>query len=241
MLPSAACMTPEPDFDAVAAALGHRFTDVQLLKDALTHRSFANEHPERAPHDNERLEFLGDAVLTLSASTLLWERFPEASEGELTRRRADLVCEASLATLARQLGLGLALRLGRGEDRSGGRNKPRLLCCALEACIAAVYLDGGIAVATTVVQSLLAPSLSAPLLGQRDAKTRVQELVQALGEGTPRYLVVSTSGPDHARQFEVSCVSNLRELGRGVGRSKTEAEQSAARAALHLLEGTSGA
>src|SRR5690349_9737422 len=98
-------MTPEPDLDAVASALGHRFSDAQLLKDALTHRSFANEHPERAPHDNERLEFLGDAVLTLSASTLLWERFPDASEGELTRRRADLVCEASLASIAREIGL----------------------------------------------------------------------------------------------------------------------------------------
>ncbi|MDB4976642.1 MAG: Ribonuclease [Myxococcaceae bacterium] len=234
-------MTPEPDFDAVAKALGHVFKDVQLLKDALTHRSFANEHPERAPHDNERLEFLGDAVLTLSASTLLWERFPDAPEGELTRRRADLVCEASLASLAKQLGLGSALRLGRGEERSGGRNKPRLLCCALEACIAAVYLDGGIAVATGVVQRMLDASLKAPLLGQRDAKTRVQELVQALGEGTPRYLVVTTTGPDHAREFEVACVSQARELGRGVGRSKTEAEQSAARAALLVLEATSDA
>lgn len=233
-------MTPEPDFDAVALALGYRFSDAQLLKDALTHRSFHNEHPERAPKDNERLEFLGDAVLTLSASTLLWERFPDATEGELTRRRADLVCEASLASIARQVGVGSVLRLGRGEDRSGGRNKPRLLCSALEACIAAVYLDGGIALAMDVVRRLLDPALSAPLLGQRDGKTRVQELVQALGEGTPRYLVVATTGPDHARQFEVSCVSTQRELGRGVGRSKVEAEQHAARAALALLEGAGG-
>jgi len=231
-------MTPEPDFDAVAMALGHQFANAQLLKDALTHRSFANEHPERAPNDNERLEFLGDAVLTLSASSLLWERFPEATEGELTRRRADLVCESSLASIARAIGLGTALRLGRGEDRSGGRNKPRLLCCALEACIAAVYLDGGVVLANDVVRRLLEPSLQAPQLGQRDGKTRVQELVQAIGEGTPRYLVVAATGPDHARQFEVACVSNLRELGRGVGRSKVEAEQNAARAALVLLEGT---
>ncbi len=231
-------MTPEPDFDAVAMALGHRFADAQLLKDALTHRSYANEHPDRAPHDNERLEFFGDAVLTLSASILLWERFPDASEGELTRRRADLVCEATLAGIARELGLGTALRLGRGEDRSGGRSKPRLLCSALEACVAAVSLDGGLATAMAVVRRLLDPALSAPRLGERDGKTRVQELVQALGEGTPRYLVLGSSGPDHARQFEVSCVSNQRELGRGVGRSKVEAEQDAARAALALLEGT---
>jgi len=231
-------MTPEPDFDAIAQALGHPFADAELLKEALTHRSFANEHPERAPRDNERLEFLGDAVLTLSASALLWERFPQATEGELTRRRADLVCEASLAAIARVLGLGAVLRLGRGEERSGGRSKPRLLCSALEACIAAVYLDGGITLAMQVVKHLLAPLLDAPLLGQRDGKTRVQELVQALGEGTPRYVVLSSSGPDHAREFEVACISNLRELGRGAGRSKLEAEQNAARAALTSLEGT---
>jgi ribonuclease III len=234
-------MTPEPDFDAVAEALGHRFADASLLHEALTHRSYANEHPERAPHDNERLEFLGDAVLTLSASTLLWERFPEATEGELTRRRADLVCESSLATLARGLGLGQSLRLGKGEHRSGGRDKPRLLCSALEACIAAVYLDGGVEKASEVVRRLLEPSLNEPELGRRDAKTRVQELVQALGEGTPRYSVLSATGPDHARLFEVSCLSNLRELGRGTGRSKLDAEQSAARAALLALEDTGGA
>lgn len=234
-------MTPEPDFDAVAQALGHRFSDAQLLREALTHRSFANEHPERAPKDNERMEFLGDAVLTLSASALLWERFPDATEGELTRRRADLVCEASLASVARSLDLGSVLRLGRGEERSGGRQKPRLLCSALEACIAAVFLDGGIELAMEAVRRLLAPSLLAPLLGQRDGKTRVQEIVQALGEGTPRYVVVSATGPDHAREFEVACISNVRELGRGTGRSKLEAEQNAARAALTSLEGTRNA
>ncbi|MET0283994.1 MAG: ribonuclease III [Polyangiales bacterium] len=225
----------------MAEALGHRFADVGLLHEALTHRSYANEHPERAPHDNERLEFLGDAVLTLAASTLLWERFPDATEGELTRRRADLVCEASLASIARVLELGRSLRLGRGEDRSGGREKPRLLCSALEACIAAVYLDGGVATAGQVVRRLLEPALNEPELGRRDAKTRVQELVQALGEGTPRYTVVRATGPDHARMFEVSCLSNTRELGRGTGRSKLEAEQSAARAALLALEGSGGA
>lgn len=233
-------MTPEPDFEAVARALGHHFADEQLLRNALTHRSFANEHPERAPSDNERLEFLGDAVISLSASALLWERFPEATEGELTRRRADLVCEASLAGLARELGLGPALRLGRGEDRSGGRKKPRLLCSALEACVAAVYVDGGIGQAMEVVRKLLTPLLDAPLLGQRDAKTRVQELVQALGEGTPRYVVVGTSGPHHAREFEIACITSLRELGRGVGRSKVEGEQAAARAALAFLEAERG-
>jgi ribonuclease III len=229
-------VTPEPDYDGLARALGYVFRDPLLLRDALTHRSFANEHPERAPRDNERLEFLGDAVLSLGASSLLWERFPEASEGELTRRRADLVCEAGLAEAARDLALGPMLRLGKGEDRSGGRNKPRLLCSAFEACVAAVMVDGGLDEAMLVVRRLLAPRLDAPQLGQRDFKTRVQELVQSRGGATPRYVVIETSGPDHARQFHVSCVSEERELGRGVGRSKLEAEQNAARLALEQLE-----
>jgi len=233
-------MTPEPDFHAVALALGYRFQNLELLRDALTHRSFANEHPERAPQDNERLEFLGDAVISLCASTLLWERFPGASEGELTRRRADLVCEAGLAAIARELGLGPSLRLGKGEDRSGGRAKPRLLCSAFEAVIAAVYLDGGLSEAARVVNTLVEPRLDAPLLGQRDYKTRVQEVVQSHGGDTPRYAVVETTGPDHARQFHVSCVSDQRELGRGSGRSKIEAEQEAARAALEALQGGHG-
>ncbi len=229
-------MTPEPDYDALGRALGHSFRDPLLLRDALTHRSFANEHPDRAPTDNERMEFLGDAVLAMSASALLWDRFPNASEGELTRRRADLVCEAGLADIARQLGLGKMLRLGKGEDRSGGRTKPRLLCSAFEACVAAVFLDGGLEAAMAAVRALLEPRVDAPALGQRDFKTRVQELVQARGGSTPRYVVLDTSGPDHARQFHVSCVSDERELGRGLGRSKLEAEQQAARAALEALE-----
>lgn len=229
-------MTPEPDLHTVAESLGHTFRDITLLRDALTHRSFANEHPERAPRDNERMEFLGDAVLSLSASTLLWERFPDAKEGELTRLRADLVCEAALSELARELSLGAAMRLGKGEDRSGGRTKPRLLCCAFEACIAAVYLDGGIEAATQVVRQLFESRLAAPKLGQRDYKTRVQEAVQAFGGATPRYAIVLTTGPDHARVFHVACQLQERELGRGVGRSKLEAEQEAARAALEQLE-----
>lgn len=236
VLDSKTRMTPEPDFVAVASALGYQFNDVALLRDALTHRSFANEHPERAPQDNERLEFLGDAVITMCASALLWAHFPGASEGELTRRRADLVCEAGLASIARDLGLGPSLRLGKGEDRSGGRTKPRLLCSAFEAVVAAVFLDGGVDEAHRVVKALLSGRLDAPQLGQRDYKTRVQEVVQALGAGTPRYVVVDTTGPDHARQFHVSCMSDQRELGRGSGRSKMEAEQEAARVALATLE-----
>lgn len=229
-------MIPEPDLDAVARALGYRFQDSTLLRDALTHRSFANEYPARGPRDNERLEFLGDAVLALGASALLWEHFPTASEGELTRRRADLVCEAGLAEIAREVGVGDVLRLGRGEAKSGGRNKPRLLCSALEAVIAAVYIDGGQAAALEVVRRLLEPKLAAPALGQRDFKTRLQERVQAQGAAAPRYVVIETTGPDHALQFRVSCVCDERELATGAGRSKVEAEQHAARVALEVLD-----
>jgi ribonuclease-3 len=229
-------MTPESDLAAVSRALGYLFQDVTLLRDALTHRSFANEHPSRAPRDNERLEFLGDAVISLGASALLWESFPDATEGELTRRRADLVCEAGLADLARELELGPALRLGKGEARSGGRDKPRLLCCVLEACIGAVYVDGGAQAALGVVHELLRGRLSSPELGQRDFKTRLQERVQALGQAAPRYAVLDTTGPDHAREFRVVCTSGERELGQGMGRSKLEAEQQAARTALETLE-----
>jgi ribonuclease-3 len=231
-------MLPEPDLGAIERALGHRFRDDITLRIALTHRSFANEYPERGKGDNERLEFLGDAVLAMVASTLLWERFPSAPEGELTRLRAALVCEASLAELARGLGLGAALRLGKGEERSGGRNKARLLCCAFEAVVAAVYLDAGIGAAEDVLRRLLEPRLLAPRLGERDPKTRVQELVQARGGGAPRYVIVEQEGPEHARVFHAVCSgSDGSELGRGAGRSKVEAEQQAARAALGALMG----
>ena len=229
-------MLPEPDLAPLARALGHPFRDLSLLRDALTHRSFANEQPGRAPRDNERLEFLGDAVLSMATAGLLWERFPDASEGELTRLRADLVCEGALASLARELKVGEVLRLGRGEARSGGRDKPRLLCCALEACVGAIYLDGGLTTAVECVQSLLAGRLLTPSLGRRDHKSLIQERVQALGESAPSYNVLEMHGPDHARTFVVACSMGRRELGRGTGNSKTEAEQRAAQAAMEALE-----
>src|SRR5690606_22650297 len=149
-----------PDDDPTIAledALGYHFDRRALLLDALTHRSYANERPDLAPRDNERMEFLGDAILGVAASALLWREFPEASEGELSRRRADLVCERSLAAIAQDLALGPLLRLGRGEEKSGGRDKPRLLASALEAVIAAVYLDAGEREAISIGRALLAP------------------------------------------------------------------------------------
>jgi ribonuclease-3 len=220
---------------ALAAKLGHEFKDLALLRDAVTHKSLANEKPRLAPRDNERLEFLGDALLGLVTSTLLYERFPDAPEGELTRRRADLVCEAGLTEIAEELSLGEALRLGRGEERSGGRVKPRLLSSAVEACLAAVYVDGGLDAAVAVAKRIMTPHLDDRRPGASDFKSRVQEIVQGRGEPTPVYRVVAVEGPDHERAFTIEIVVGDRVLGRGEGRSKTEAEQAAAAEAMSLL------
>ncbi|MBW2464332.1 MAG: ribonuclease III [Deltaproteobacteria bacterium] len=223
---------------ALSAALGHEFRDLGLLRDAVTHKSLAHERPRLAPRDNERLEFLGDSIVGLIASAVLYEHFPDAPEGELTRRRADLVCEAGLTAIARALRLGAALRLGRGEESSGGRNKSRLLSSAVEACLAAVYLDGGLEAAMTVGRHLLSPHLDDERPGASDYKSRVQEMVQGQARPTPVYRVVATEGPDHDRRFTVDIIVGDETLGRGVGRSKTEAEQAAAAEAIeHLVDG----
>jgi ribonuclease III len=218
--------------DDVAEALGYRFGDPELLMEALTHSSYRNEQPHLAPQDNERLEFLGDAVIDLVASDLLFETHAEAREGELTRRRADLVCEPALTKVAQELGLGPALRLGRGEERSGGRDKPRLLASALEACLGAVYLDGGYEAALAVGKQLLAEHLHAPTPGANDHKSRLQELTQRDRLGTPRYHLVRCEGPDHERRFHVAIFVHDRLLAEADGRSKLAAEQAAARQAL---------
>lgn len=221
---------------AVEEALGHRFDRIELLEEALTHRSFANERPQVAPSDNERLELLGDAVFGLAVSSLLWERFPHAREGELTRRRADLVCEESLAAIAAELHIADALRLGRGEEKSGGRNKPRLLASALEACIGAVYVDGGPDAAIAIGRRLFEDRLAPDAPGAKDYKSRIQELLQAREGRTPRYVLLRTAGPDHQRSFDVAVVIEDRTLGEGSGKSKLEAEQAAARVALGRIQ-----
>ena len=220
---------------AVQAGLGYPFRETTFLIDALTHSSFAHERPEVARTDNERLEFMGDAVLQWAVSALLLERFPGASAGELTRRRADLVCEEGLAQIARDVGVGAGLRLGRGEERSGGRDKPRLLASAMEACIAAVYVDGGAEEAMRVCRALFEQHLSRSAPGARDFKTRVQEALQRRGLRPPSYELAAVRGPDHARIFEVAIRVDGQELGRGEGRSKLEAEQAAAERALEAL------
>ena len=215
--------------------LGYRFHDRSLLLEALTHRTYVNE--TGGGKDNQRLEFFGDAVLDFLLSDLLLVRFPASREGELTRIRAALVDETSLAKIAAQLDLGSCLRLGRGEEKGGGRQKRSLLADAFEALLAALYLDGGIEEARRVVNVNFAPLLaSGELLSGRDAKTELQEHARLLRGELPRYQLKQMSGPDHDRRFTVEIYLGDELMGEGVGRTKKEAEQDAARAASTLLK-----
>ncbi|MBW1830879.1 MAG: ribonuclease III [Deltaproteobacteria bacterium] len=214
--------------------LGYSFTDKGLLLDALTHRSFKNERPDVALADNERLEFLGDAVVGLMVASLLYAQFPDSDEGELTRRRADLVSEKGLFEAAESIGIGDAMRLGKGEEKSGGRSKSRLLENALEACLGAIYLDGGADAAFEAARRIFEPRLHTSAPGLRDAKSRAQEWAQAHLGGTPSYRIVGTEGPDHDREFTVALELNEEEVATGTGRSKLAAEQAAAQTALNL-------
>jgi ribonuclease III len=227
----------------LAAALGYQFNDVALLRAALTHRSYASEHgtPPGTPPgfgaDNERLEFLGDAVLGLVIAEALWARVPGAREGELSRLRAAVVNEAALAEVAARAHVGEGMRLGRGEDRMGGRGRPSILADALEAVFAAVYLDGGFDAAKDVITRALARRIDEVVTrGVHDDKSMLQELLQARHRITPRYEVVATYGPDHDREHEVELRAGDVVTARGRGRSKKEAEQAAAHVALEALE-----
>lgn len=217
---------------SLCSALGYSFADPALLVAALTHRSFRNERPDLASADNERLEFLGDAVLGLVVASMLYTHFPDADEGELTRRRADLVSEKGLTEAAESIGVGDALRLGKGEEKSGGRTKPRLLSSALEACIGAVYTDGGVVAAFAAARQVFEPRLHTSAPGHRDAKSRAQEWAQAHLGGTPSYSILSSEGPDHDREFTAALELNDEPITTGQGRTKVEAEQAAAEAAL---------
>jgi ribonuclease-3 len=204
------------------------------LTRALTHRSWVPEAGLAASDQNERLEFLGDAVVQLVVSDLLVTRQPDATEGELSRYRSHLVRQASLAAVARQLGIGDHLRLGVGEARSGGRGKESILCAAYEAVVGAIYQEAGLAAAQTVVEGHLVPCLAALLARRRpwDAKTALQEISQERWRLLPRYELVETTGPDHDRRYWVAVWIGDRRLGEGEGSSKKAAEQAAAAIAL---------
>lgn len=228
------------DLERLEARLGHRFADRSLLVTALTHSSYANEQPRSAGPvaDNERLEFLGDAVLHLAVAVCVVERLPDAPEGRLSTARAAVVGERGLVEAARVLGLGEALRLGRGEERTGGREKPSVLAGAYEALLGAVFADAGWDEALRVVRERLGPAVdrAASGLAEPDHKTRLQEVAQRRGGPAPRYVLARAAGPDHARTFEVEVAVGETVLGRGRGPSKKEAEQRAAEAALASLE-----
>jgi ribonuclease III len=237
VVPAGAVLLPERrrELEDLAQRLGHRFKKLELLDQALRHSSYAHENPESGV-SNERLEFLGDAVLDLTVSTLLLARFPQGSEGDLSRSRAALVNARQLAALARDLGLGAYLLLGRTEERQEGREKPSLLADALEAVLAAVYQDGGLAAVATLTERWFSPLLDTALPGQ-DFKTSLQELTQAHHKALPSYHVLAESGPGHAKQFQVEVRLHGVPLAQGEGCTKKQAAQRAARQALLKLEG----
>jgi len=217
--------------------LGHRFTRQDLLDNALTHRSFANENPSLPCRDNERLEFLGDAVLELAVSDILMRKFPDYDEGQLSKLRASVVNEQPLAELARRFRIGEFLLLGRGEETSGGRTKPSLLANAFESVLAAIYLDGGFDRAAVFIGRLVEPLMEEGEMTAvyRDYKTAAQEMIQTRFREAPRYVVVSETGPDHEKCFETNLLVGERVIATGKGRSKKEAEQQAARAAMEEM------
>lgn len=219
------------------AYIGYRFEDLGLLDNALTHRSFVNENSTSPCKDNERLEFLGDAVLELTVSDMLMKKFSDLAEGELSKLRASLVNEQPLAKLALSFRIGELLLLGKGEEATGGRTKPSLLANALESVIAAMYLDGGFDRTAAFVGRLFNPLIEtgAAAAVYRDYKTTAQEICQNLFKELPRYTVISETGPDHEKRFEISLVVGERILATGTGRSKKEAEQQAAKKALEIL------
>jgi len=209
---------------------------------ALTHKSYCNEHRDEHVMDNERLEFLGDAVVDLVVSHRLMERFPGADEGELSKLRALIVNEEALARIARELRVGELLRMGRGEELTGGREKSSVLADSLEAVIAAVYLTQGLPGAMVLVDRHFADALNGVAEGRSgdDYKTRLQELMQSQGRLPPRYRVVAEDGPDHAKTFEVEVSVGGEVFGRASGRNKKEAEQAAARKTLEMGTSTKG-
>lgn len=225
----------QPSLDELRMTIGHAFNNIELLKQALTHSSYANE--SGVSGDYERLEFLGDAVLELVVSHMLVDRYPDRQEGELSRMRASAVNKRTLAAIARRLGIGEHIRMSFGEEKTGGREKDTLLADVFEALVGAIYLDAGLGAAAAFIEryfDMLFAGISKNLLFV-DYKTRLQEIAQARFQATPIYRTVSTSGPDHQKTFVIEVMLNKKVYGRGEGRSKKEAEQNAAQQAHEAL------
>ena len=228
------------EFDALQQAIGYRFRDRGLLEHAMTHTSRANEDVSGGVHDNESMEFLGDAVIGFVIADVLFREFPDFDEGEKSKTKAALVSTATLARQAERLNLGEHLLLGRGEEKTGGRRKQALLADGYEALIAAIYLDGGIEhVRAFIVRefaTLLSDVQQHGIAGSQDYKSALQELLQARDLPLPEYRLLGTMGPDHRKLFQVEVVVNGEALAESTGPSKKEAEQDAARAALDKLK-----
>lgn len=225
----------ENSFSGLESAIGYEFKNQELIHEALSHSSYANEKKKQR-QSNERLEFLGDSVLSVVVSQYLFEHYPELPEGELTRIRAALVCEKSLYKFALKIKLGDYLLLGKGEAHTGGRERPSILADAFEAVIAAVYLDGGLEAARTHILHFIPkhiPEKRSMLFG--DYKTALQEVIQKNPEEKVDYKLIEESGPDHNKTFVVEVCLNSNVIGKGVGKSKKEAEQMAAQEALALM------
>ncbi|MBM4119544.1 MAG: ribonuclease III [Nitrospira sp.] len=232
-------MMARTSLDIAQQAIGYMFQDARLLDEALTHTSHVNELKDKSLRDNERLEFLGDAVLALIVSEQVVAACPDSTEGTLSKLRSRLVSEASLARAARRLDLGRLIRLGRGEELTQGRDKESILANTLEAVLAAVYRDGGIEAARAFALKAFAQELheatSGAGLPSDDYKTQLQEWCQRKYDSTPQYVTTKELGPDHQKQFEVQVTIQAKIMGCGTGRSKKEAEQAAARQALDCV------
>ena len=215
--------------------LGYTFRNKALLENALTHSSYANENRERHLPDNERLEFLGDSILGFVVAEYLYRNFPDKPEGELTRIRADLVCERNLAEAAATIELGSYLLLGHGEEQGGGRKRDSIVSDAMESVIAASFMDGGFAAAKEIIDRLILSNIPKGRPRNFDYKTAFQELVQRKKDQQIHYELTGESGPDHDKHFEVEVLLNGKAVGRGVGSSKKRAEQAAAEAAIEQL------
>ena len=216
-------------------ALGYRFRNISLLQNAVTHSSYANERWHNGLLSNERLEFLGDSVLGMLVAEYLYRNFPNRPEGELTRMRADMVCEKTLAAAADRIGLGSHLLLGHGEEQTGGRRRSSILADAMESVIAASFLDGGLNAALSIIRRFILVEVPVSSFRNEDFKTELQELVQKKKDQTLTYTLLSESGPDHDKRFEVELKLNNEAVGRGIGSSKKRAEQMAAKNALEVL------
>ena len=216
-------------------AIGYRFQNITLLQNALTHSSYANERWHNSLLSNERLEFLGDSILGMVVAEHLYKQFPDRPEGELTKMRADMVCETSLAAIAEKIGLGQHLLLGHGEDRLGGRSRASILADAVESVIAASFLDGGMAAAEGFIRRFVLTNVPVKRMQNTDYKTALQELVQQKKNQTLTYVLTGEAGPDHDKVFTVDVLLNDQRVGSGTGSSKKRAEQAAAQSALEVL------